>query len=72
VEDYADEGTCLLMIFCVCFQGNADPNVKISSSKTNCKAMLRLYRTSDDGWIVGEHISEHNHPLSETCGEKKH
>jgi len=72
VEDYADEGTCLLMILCVCFQGNADPNVKTSSSKTNCKAMLRLYRTSDDGWIVGEHISEHNHPLSETCGEKKH
>ncbi|XP_039834579.1 uncharacterized protein LOC120695376 [Panicum virgatum] len=57
--------------YCSC-RGNADPNVKTSSSKTNCKAMLRLYRTSNDGWIVGEHISEHNHPLSETCGEKKH
>ena len=34
--------------------------------------MLRLHRTSDHGWVVVEHISEHNHPLSTTCGEKKH
>lgn len=46
--------------------------MKTSSSKTNCKAMLRLHRTSDDAWVVVEHISEHNHPLSETYGEKKH
>ena len=34
--------------------------------------MLRLHRTEDHGWVVAEHISEHNHPLSETYGEKKH
>ena len=45
--------------------------MKTSSSKTDCKAMLRLHRTSDDGCVVVEHISDHNHPLSETCGEKK-
>ena len=55
-----------------CFQGKAQGNVKTSSSKTDCKAMLCLHRTSDDGWVVVEHISDHNHPLSETYGEKKH
>ena len=34
--------------------------------------MLRLHRTLDNGWVVVEHNPEHNHPLSETCGEKKH
>ena len=34
--------------------------------------MLRLHRTADHGWIVVEHMSEHNHPLSENYGEKKH
>ena len=53
-------------------QGSPDASVKTSSSRTNCKAMLRLHRTSDHGWVVVEHISEHNHPLSTTCGEKKH
>ncbi|KAG2600519.1 hypothetical protein PVAP13_5KG532621 [Panicum virgatum] len=57
--------------YCSC-RGKPDGNVKTSSSKTGCKAMLRVHRTSDDGWIVVEHISEHNHPLSETCGEQKH
>jgi len=53
-------------------RGKPQGNVKTSSSKTDCKAMLRLHRTSDNGWVVVEHISDHNHPLSETCGEKKH
>ena len=44
----------------------------MSSSKTDCKAMLRLHRALDNGWVVVEHNPEHNHPLSETCGEKKH
>jgi len=57
--------------YCSC-RGKPDGNVKTSSSKTGCKAMLRVHQTSDDGWIVVEHISEHNHPLSETYGEKKH
>lgn len=39
--------------------------------RSNCEAMLRLHRTEDHGWVVSEHRSEHNHPLSETCGEKR-
>lgn len=57
--------------YCSC-HGSPDAGVKTSSSRTNCKAMLRLHRTEDHGWVVAEHISEHNHPLSETYGEKKH
>ena len=34
--------------------------------------MLRLHRTSDHGWVVVEHIVDHNHELSEKYGEKKH
>lgn len=33
--------------------------------------MLRLHRTSDHSWIVSKIISEHNHALPETYGEKK-
>jgi len=33
--------------------------------------MVRLHRADDDGWVVVEHIAEHNHALSETYGEKK-
>jgi len=57
--------------YCSC-HGSPDAGVKTSSSRTNCKAMLRLHRIEDHGWVVAEHISEHNHPLSETYGEKKH
>jgi len=56
--------------YCSC-RGHPEANVKTCSSKTNCRAMLRLHRTEDNGWVVVEHISEHNHPLSETYGEKK-
>jgi len=34
--------------------------------------MLRLHRTSDHGWVVAEHIADHNHELSKKYGEKKH
>ena len=33
--------------------------------------MLRLHRTENHSWIVSRIISEHNHALSVTCGEKK-
>jgi hypothetical protein len=33
--------------------------------------MLRLHRTENHSWIVSKIISEHNHPLSVRCGEKK-
>ncbi|XP_039849919.1 uncharacterized protein LOC120708621 isoform X3 [Panicum virgatum] len=49
--------------YCSC-RGHPESNVKTCSSKTNCRAMLRLHRTADHGWIVVEHMSEHNHPLS--------
>lgn len=32
--------------------------------------MLYLKRTDDDGWYVAEHRAEHNHALSDSCGEK--
>jgi hypothetical protein len=28
-------------------------------------------RTDDDGWFISEHRKEHNHPLTETCGQKQ-
>jgi hypothetical protein len=33
--------------------------------------MLRLHRTKGDGWYISAHRAEHNHPLTETCGERK-
>ena len=34
--------------------------------------MIRLLRSSDNGWYISEHKEAHNHPLSLTCGEKMH
>ncbi|TVU19550.1 hypothetical protein EJB05_35702 [Eragrostis curvula] len=42
-----------------------------SSKRIGCKAMLRLHRTPDDGWYVSTHVSEHNHELAVSCGEKR-
>lgn len=53
------------------YRGHPEANVKTSSAKTNCRAILRLHRTSDHGWIVVEHVADHNHPLSQSYGEKK-
>ncbi|CAN6221330.1 unnamed protein product [Urochloa humidicola] len=55
---------------CSC-SGRPGDDLKTSSYKTNCPAKLSLSRTSDNGWIVVEHISTHNHELSETYGENK-
>jgi hypothetical protein len=52
------------------FKGTGQ-TAKFKTKKTNCKAMLRLLRTSDDGWFISDHIKEHNHPLTETCGQKQ-
>ncbi|EAZ15711.1 hypothetical protein OsJ_31126 [Oryza sativa Japonica Group] len=41
-----------------------------SSSRCGCNALLYLKRTDDDGWYVAEHRAEHNHALSDSCGEK--
>jgi hypothetical protein len=52
------------------FKGTGQ-TAKFKTKKTNLKAMLRLLRTSDDGWFISDHIKEHNHPLTETCGQKQ-
>jgi hypothetical protein len=46
-------------------------NPRAARARTGCKAMLRLHRTANHSWIVSKIISEHNHALSETYGEKK-
>lgn len=33
--------------------------------------MIRLHRTEDLGWYISKHVSQHNHPLSVSCGEKR-
>ncbi|CAN6162920.1 unnamed protein product [Urochloa humidicola] len=47
-------------------------NLKNTSSRSNCPAKLRLGRTSDNGWIVVEHVAIHNHAMTTTYGEKNH
>lgn len=54
---------------CLC-SGN-DDRCKYKTKKTGCKAMLRLLRSADDGWYISCHRAEHNHPLTESCGEKQ-
>ncbi|XP_044447978.1 protein FAR1-RELATED SEQUENCE 11 [Triticum aestivum] len=42
------------------------------SCRCECPAMIRLLRTSDNGWYITEHRPNHNHSLMQTCGEKVH
>lgn len=46
-------------------------NPKAASARNGCKAMIRLHQTDNHSWIVTRINSEHNHPLSESCGQKK-
>lgn len=39
--------------------------------RVGCKAMIRLLRTKDHAWIVTMFADNHNHQLSEPCGETK-
>ncbi|KAL6657673.1 hypothetical protein ACP70R_005453 [Stipagrostis hirtigluma subsp. patula] len=55
----------------VCSCEGHDPDENSASCRTDCRAMLRLLRSDDDGWYVSRLIEEHNHPLSEGYGEKK-
>ena len=34
--------------------------------------MIRILRSTDNGWYVAEHRADHNHALSKTCGEELH
>jgi len=51
--------------------GKPGDNLKTTSSRTQCPAMLRLSRTGNHGWVVVAHITEHNHEMSNSYGEKK-
>lgn len=44
---------------------------KSDTCRTGCKAMVRLLRTSDHRWYISRVNIGHNHPCSETYGEKK-
>ncbi|XP_066310698.1 uncharacterized protein [Miscanthus floridulus] len=39
--------------------------------RTECKAMVRLHRTSDHGWVISRFEMQHNHPCSATNGPNK-
>jgi hypothetical protein len=63
---------CVLMRTALIYvQGRPAADVKTSSIRTQCPAKLRLGRTSDHGWIVVEHTSEHNHELADSYGESR-
>ncbi|TVU41598.1 hypothetical protein EJB05_15130, partial [Eragrostis curvula] len=66
---YKDRYMISLELRCSC-AGKPDGDTTVSS-RTDCPAMVRLHRTEDHGWVVTEHRAAHNHPLSETCGEKR-
>jgi hypothetical protein len=53
------------------FMQGFDSRCIINSKRMHCKAKIRLNRTEDLGWYVSNHVSEHNHPLSVSCGEKR-
>ncbi|KAM0918561.1 hypothetical protein ACQ4PT_009054 [Festuca glaucescens] len=47
-----------------------DKRDKNDSARCGCKAMIRLHRSDDDGWFVETNHPDHNHLLSDNCGEK--
>ncbi|KAL6633978.1 hypothetical protein ACP70R_026649 [Stipagrostis hirtigluma subsp. patula] len=55
----------------VCEKQGYDKRCSGSSKRDRCPAMIRLHRTEDHGWYVSHYVLEHNHPLSESCGEKR-
>lgn len=42
------------------------------SCRCECPAMIRLLRTSDNGWYITEHRVKHNHVMTPNCGEMLH
>ncbi|XP_044429060.1 protein FAR1-RELATED SEQUENCE 6 [Triticum aestivum] len=42
------------------------------SCRCECPAMIRLLRTSDNGWYITEHRVNHNHVMTLNCGEMLH
>ncbi|CAD6257791.1 unnamed protein product [Miscanthus lutarioriparius] len=56
-------------ICCSCEDHSPNPNA--ASCRTGCKAMIWLLRLKDHSWYISRSITEHNHNLSGSCGEKK-
>lgn len=54
----------------VCQLEGYDKREKNDSPRCGCKSMIRLHRSDDHGWFVVCHRAEHNHHLSDNCGEK--
>ncbi|TVU41835.1 hypothetical protein EJB05_15390, partial [Eragrostis curvula] len=54
-------------IVCCC-QGK--PEADAVTLSTDCKAMIQLHRSDDNGWYIKEYQGDHNHPLSGPCSER--
>lgn len=54
----------------ICQMQGFDKRKQNDSARCGCRAMIRLHRSDDHGWFVETNRPDHNHPLSETCGEK--
>jgi hypothetical protein len=57
--------------FKLLFQG-FDKATKISSTRCGCKAMMRVLMNDSGKLYVKKFVSDHNHEMVESCGEKKH
>ncbi|CAN6233845.1 unnamed protein product [Urochloa humidicola] len=55
----------------VCQRQGFDKRTKAKTKGCNCKAMIRLHRTEDDGWFISAYVKEHNHEFSATDAEKR-
>lgn len=56
--------------FLMATQGTC-PNTSAATCRTGCKAMVKLHRTGDHGWVISRVVTEHNHPCSATYGQNK-
>ncbi|XP_047079695.1 protein FAR1-RELATED SEQUENCE 5-like [Lolium rigidum] len=54
----------------ICQMEGIDKRDKNDSARCGCKAMIRLHRSDDDGWFVETNRPDHNHILTDNCGEK--
>lgn len=64
----AEKTKCMQEIVCGCSGKPTKENTK--SCRCECLAMIRLLRTSDNGWYITEQRVKHNNTMTENCGEK--
>lgn len=48
-----------------------DPRVTGSTKKIGCKARMKMLRDEHGGWYVSEFEKQHNHPMADSCSEKR-